>query len=145
MKIVKRNLEWSVKLLSLLILLQSCTVYHSYNSSIDEAIATGNKVKVNVENNDPYKFKKLVRIDDEIFGLVYSKSQSYKLLSSRKTIPTEYQTLFYVQVYDNELNDIHLKNKTTSTVLTVAIPVVVTGLIFIPIVSNPLDPYGVDD
>lgn len=145
MQFLKLNINWSIIIACFLILLQSCTVYHSYNSSIDEAIESENKVKVNTANNDPYKFKKLVRIEDEVFGLVYSKSQSYKLLLSRKTIPTGQQTMFYVQLYDNELNDIHLKNKSASTIITVAIPVAAASLIIIPFVTNPLDPYGIED
>ena len=145
MQLLKLYINWSIIIACFLILLQSCTVYHSYNSSIDEAIESENKVKVNTANNDPYKFKKLVRIEDEVFGLVYSKSQSYKLLLSRKTIPTEQQTMFYVQLYDNELNDIHLKNKSASTIITVAIPAVAASLIIIPFVTNPLDPYGIED
>lgn len=145
MKSIKRNIKWAAYILSFMILIQSCTVYHKYNSSVDEAIATENKVKLDVENNNPYKFQRLVRIDGEIFGLARHESNTFEFLSSRKTAPSEYQKSSFVQVYDNEINDIHLKNKTASTVISVAIPAVVLGVILIPILNNPLDPYGTND
>ena len=123
-------------LLSILILLQSCTVYHKYSSSLDDAITSNDKVKIVIPSYDSYKFKKIQKIDGEIYGLMYNKSGSYKELVSRKTIPTDKETMTYVQIYKNELNDLHLKNKTASTVLSITIPFVVVGAlvgaIFIP-------------
>ena len=145
MKTVKRNLKWVANILSFLLLLQSCTVYHSYSSTVDEAIASNNRVKLNVENNNPYKFKKLQRMDGEVYGLVYNKSDLFDRLKSRNTLPTQKQTLSYVQVYENELDNIHLKNQTASTILSIVIPAVALGLIFIPVFNNPLDPYGTND
>ena len=123
-------------LLSVLILFQSCTVYHKYSSSLDDAITSNDKVKVVIPSDDPYKFKKIQKIDGEIYGLMYNKSRSYKLLASRKTIPSDKETMTYVQIYENELNDLHLKNKTASTVLSITIPLVVVGALVGAIYSS---------
>ena len=127
MKSMKRNLKWAAKILSFLILLQSCTVYRSYTSTVDEAIATNNKVKLVIENNDPYKFKKLQRIEGEIFGLAHHNSDTYETLASRKIIPSEFQKSSFVQVYDNELNDIHVKNKGASLAINIGISALIIG------------------
>ena len=84
MKTIKKSIEWAAKILSFLILLQSCTVYHNYSSSVDEAIATNDKVKLDINNDDPYKFKKIKIFETEYYGLTKIKSDTYRRLSDRK-------------------------------------------------------------
>lgn len=127
MKTIKRNMRWAAKILSILILLQSCTVYHSYKSSIDDAIASNNKVKIVLDSGEKHKFKKLNRNDNEVYGLIYNKSSSYEYWASRKSMPSKSETLTYVQIYDNELKNLHLRNKSASTILTIAIPILALG------------------
>ena len=127
MKTIKRNLEWAAKILSLLILLQSCTVYHTATASVDEAIQSNNKVKVDIEMDDPYRFKEIKVFENEYYGLVKVNSDTYKRLTNRKKMDSDSEKFKYVQVYEQELGDIHLKNKGASTALNVGIPVLVGG------------------
>ena len=123
MKTTKRNLKWAAKILSFLILLQSCTVYHNYSSSVDEAIATNDKVKLDIINDDPYKFKNIKIFENEYYGLAKIKSDTYRRLSDRKKIDGGIKNFTYVQISQEELSNIHLKNKGASTALSIAIPV----------------------
>ena len=138
MKTIKANFKLITKTLSILALLQSCTVYHSYTSSLDEAIVSENKVKIDLNQDDTYKFERLYRFENDIYGLVRLNSDTYTRLSSRESKESEFKTLKYVQLYDNELDNLHLKNKTTSTLISVGVPVVVLSLLIIPILANPL-------
>ena len=123
MKNTKRNLKWAAKILSFLILLQSCTVYHKYSSSVDEAIATNDKVTLDIINDDPYKFYNIKIFENEYYGLAKIKSDTYRRLSDRKKIDGGIENFTYVQISQEELNNIHLKNKGASTGLSIAIPV----------------------
>ena len=127
MKSVKRNLKWAAKILSFLMLLQSCTVYHKTTGSVDEAIASDNKVRLDIEMDDPYRFKKIKFFENEYYGLAKVNSDTYKRLTNRKKMDSEKEKFKYVQVYEQELGNIHLKNKGASTALNVGIPVIVAG------------------
>lgn len=132
MKSYREKLKIVAKLLSLLILVQSCTIYRSSSASLDEAIDSSNDVKLYTEHDEPFKFEKLERINGEVYGLVRIKSSTYKWLKSRDSIQNEYKSTTYVKLYDNELNDIYLKNKTASTLVSILIPVVVVfGIVLI--------------
>ena len=127
MKTIKQNLKWAAKILSFLILLQSCTVYHKTTSSVDEAIASKNVVKINVPNNDAYKFKNLNVFENEYYGLAKIKSDTYKRLTDRKKIDLD-DRFRYVQLNEEELRNIHLKNEGASIAITFAIPVAFLGI-----------------
>ena len=132
MKTIKRNLKWAAKILSFIILFQSCTVYHSTTASVDEAIQSSNKVKVVVPGEDPYKFLNLVRIDNEIYGVAKKKSNTSNLLQAQIT-DTSYQGKYnLIELNDQNLQDIRLMNKGASTALSIVIPVVlVSGVVVI--------------
>ncbi|MCA0932430.1 hypothetical protein LCM02_08205 [Lutimonas saemankumensis] len=127
MKTIKKSIEWAAKILSFLILLQSCTVYHNYSSSVDEAIATNDKVKLDINNDDPYKFKKIKIFGTECYGLTKIKSDTYRRLSDRKKMDAGIKNFTYVQISQEELSNIHLKNKGASNALSIAIPVLGIG------------------
>jgi len=122
MKSIKRNLKWAAKILSFLILLQSCTVYHSSTASVDEAVLSNNKVKVDVDDDYSYKFLKFVRIDGEIYGVAKKKSYVSKELQAQITNSTYEGKYDLIKLNDENLKSIHLKNKGASTALTVALP-----------------------
>jgi len=132
MKTIKQNLKWVAKILSFIILLQSCTVYHSTTASVDEAIQSSNKVKVVVPGEDPYKFLNLVRIDNEIYGVAKKKSNTSNLLKAQIT-DTSYEGKYnLIKLNDQNLQDIRLKNKGASTALSIVIPVVlISGVVVI--------------
>lgn len=124
---MKKRFHCLAQLLSLLMILQSCTVYHSYTSSADQAIASMNKVKIKIIEDDPYKFKQLLRFEGEVYGLAKSNSDTYKRLTSRKMIKAENEVYRYVKLNEDELNRIQLENKGLSTTLNIVVPVVVVA------------------
>lgn len=113
-----------------LITLQSCVVYHSKTATVDEAIQSDDKIKVITDSNDIYKLHKLKKEDGQIYGVVKKGSETAKRLSDQGLIKysdSKYETILLTE---NTINEIHLKNKTLSTVLSVAIPVVGVVAIF---------------
>ena len=113
-----------------LITLQSCVVYHSKTATVDEAIQSDDKIKVITDSNDIYKLHKLKKEDGQIYGVVKKGSETAKRLSDQGLIKysdSKYETILLTE---NTINEVHLKNKTLSTVLSVAIPVVGVVAIF---------------
>jgi len=129
MKSIKSNLKWAAKIISFLILLQSCTVYHKYAGSVDEAVASNDKVWLETSPEDyPNTFLKLVRIDDEIYGVAKKKSSASKELRTQ-IVDSSYEGKYnLIKLNDEDLKDIRLKNKGASTALSVGIPVVLVGV-----------------
>jgi len=114
MKTIRSNLKAISFFVIALILLQSCTVYKSAGVTIEEASKTQNKVKVYTTDNETLKFKRISFKDGKYYGV---KSNYPERDSSLEDIPLD----------KKNIKSIKVKNKTTSTVLTVAIPVVVVG------------------
>ncbi len=113
-----------------LITLQSCVVYHSKTATVDEAIQSDDKIKVITDSNDIYKLHKLKKEDGQIYGVVKKGSETAKRLSDQGLIKysdSKYETILLTE---STINEVHLKNKTLSTVLSVAIPVVGVVAIF---------------
>ena len=69
------NLKGIAITLSVLMLLQSCKVYHSKTATIDEVIESQKRVKVKSYNGEIYRFDKLHRENDQIFGIAKTKRQ----------------------------------------------------------------------
>ena len=138
------NLKWIALTLSVLMLLQSCKVYHSKTATIDEVIESQKRVKVKSYNGEIYKFDKLHRENDQIFGIAKIKSQEWlrnyaKQFGQGEVSGKEVK----FSIPDNAFKEYYLQNKTLSTILTVAIPVVVVigivGLAYLLYLSS--DPY----
>ena len=97
---------------------------------MEEAVASNNKVKLEVSNEEfPFKFKSIKVFDNEYYGLAKINSDTYKRLRDRKKLDSDNAKFTYVQLNDNELSDIHLKNKGASTALSVGLPVLVGGVL----------------
>ncbi len=136
MKIIRVYLKRISVFLIFLITLQSCSVYHSKSASVDEALRSNNKVKVITESNDVYKLHRLQKENGEIYGLVRKGSVTGERLSDQGLIKysdSKYET---VLIPESTIEEIHLKNKTLSTVLTVAIPVVGVGVLLVIMAST---------
>jgi len=127
-------------LLTFLMFLQSCTVYHSTPSSVEKAIASQNKVKVDVKTGEPYKFNRIKSDEDGVYGIVKIKSSTYKKLKERVIVPNEGAKYGHVKLSDLELQNIRLKNRTASTIITIAIPVVILGALVIWVVDESNQP-----
>lgn len=136
MKKIRTHLSKIAIILTVIISLQSCTVYHSKIASLDEAINTGNKVKTKTQKNGTdkanlvYKFKRIEKVDDKIYGITRRNSSTHKKLMSQVSERQMEGYYVAIELTENDLHAIYLKNKTASIILSIAIPLVVLGIIY---------------
>lgn len=136
MKILRLYLKKISIFFMFLITLQSCVVYHSKIATVDEAIQSDDKVKVLTDSNDIYKLHKLKKEDGQIYGVVKKGSETAKRLSDQGLIKysdSKYETILLTE---STINEIHLKNKTLSTVLSIAVPVIGVAAIFAILINS---------
>lgn len=135
MKTIRKHLKMISLLLSLTILAQSCVAYHSSTASIDEAIQSNDKIKLEA-TEDTYEFQELQRENGNIYGITKRKSVTADLLSAQIVEDTKDQKNVKILLRNDQLNNIHLQNKTMSTLGTIAIPVVIVTAIVVAAASS---------
>jgi len=113
MKAIKEQLRPITWLLAVVMVFQSCTVYKSSPITLDEASKANDKVRIYKRNGDKVKYAKIVVLND---GNFYGVKKEKHLLNN-------------ILINQNDIDKIQLKDKTMSTILTVAIPVVIIGVI----------------
>ena len=138
MKTIRKHLKLISLLLAFTFLQQSCSVYHSSTANIDEAIQSNDKIKL-VSATDTYVFQELIRENGNIYGITKRKSMTADLLSDQITVDTKGQKYVKILLRNDQLNNIYLQNKTMSTLATIALPVVIVGVIVI-IAANSISP-----
>jgi len=124
MKTIRKHLKVLSLLMSLTILLESCVAYHSSTASIDEALQSNDKIKL-VSTDDTYFFKELLRENGNIYGITKRNSITAKALSDQIVEDTKDQKNVKILLRNDQINNIHLQNKTMSTLATMALPVVI--------------------
>ena len=88
-------------------------------------------MKTDLPNEDSYKFIKLVRLENQIYGVAKKKSPVSKKLNAQ-IVDSQYEEKYnLIKLNEADLQNIHLKNKGASTALTIGIPVVIVGVIAI--------------
>ena len=113
MKTLKAHLKVVALFFSVLILLQGCTVYKSANVTIDEAVKADNKVRIEKRNGERLKYYRVVELND---GNYYGKLKIKGLFNN-----------FLID--EDNIDKIQIKDQSTSTILTVTIPVVIVGVL----------------
>ena len=121
MKTIKQQFKSVSLILSVLILLQGCTVYKSVPVSLEQAANSETKVKVLTKSNEKYKFKRIGVENGNYDGV---KTQNGKLVR----IPLDTKML----------NKINVKDKTMSTILSFGIPILILGIPLIIYAQDPL-------
>ena len=94
-------------ILSMLILLQGCTVYKSASVSLEEAALVQTKVKLETKSGEKLKFIRIGVENGNYYGV--KKVKGDKTLNY-KTVPLE----------TNYIKSVKLKDETLSTVYTIA-------------------------
>ena len=102
------------------LILQSCTVYKRTPVSLEVAAATNNKVLVTSSKNAILHYKKIQQIDGIYYGVQIVKGKFVK-----------------IPLTQNEIKTIYIKDKTTSTILTIGIIVIPIAIVVI-IINNSL-------
>jgi len=117
MKTVHYGLKWIVLTLSMLFLLQSCSVYNSKTVTVDEVILSGESVKVKCHNDAIYKFEKLVREDGEIYGIACEKGRTAKKMSGQIVDGYLNNKQVKILLLENTIKECHLHNKDLSDLI----------------------------
>jgi hypothetical protein len=131
MKTIKKHFKSIAAILSMLILVQGCTVYKSTGVTLEQAMKEENKVKVETTSGEKLKFKRIGFNNDSYYGVKKQKGEIIK-----------------THLDPNFINNIKEKDKTLSTVLSIGIPlIIVGGLITIAASSSfsfigPIAPHG---
>ena len=106
MKILKKQFRYIVLLFTLLILFQSCRVYHKKSVTLDQAVIEQKRVKIKTVDNKTLKFKKIIHEDGEYYGIKPS---------------TFMDTIYKIPLDQNKLQNIRMHNKTLSIIYGIVI------------------------
>ncbi len=103
-------------LFSVIVLFQSCKIYDSKPSSVEESVLYGGKVRVKSSSNVAYKFDKLIMEENNLYG-IGKKNKNKSKAEFNKNIINENADDNYVKILLTEelANEIHLHNKGKST------------------------------
>ena len=125
MKTIKIHLKVAALFFTVLILLQGCTVYKSVPISLEQAVQNESKVRVRTNSNEKLKFNRIGFEDGKYFGVKKSNNVIVK-----------------TPLDQNFINIINEKDKTGSTILSIAIPLVIIGVLGVIVVDESLGAYG---
>jgi hypothetical protein len=120
MNTTTRHLKVVALFFSVLILFQGCTVYQSVNVTLDEAVRADNKVRIEKRNGEEVKYYRVVKFND---GNYYGKIKVNGMFDN-------------LLIDENNIVKVQIKDQKTSTILTVAIPVVIIGVIIVVIAKS---------
>ena len=120
MKTLKKQFRPITLLLAFVMLFQGCTVYKSASVTFDEAVRAETKVKLKTKNSETLKFNKLELEDGQYFGVKEINKDDAFNISKMEIVKT--------QIDENNIEVIKIKDKTMSTILPFAIPVVLFGI-----------------
>ena len=125
MKTIKIHLKVAALFFTVLILLQGCTVYKSVPISLEQAVQNESKVRVRTNSNEKLKFNRIGFEDGKYFGVKKSNNVIVK-----------------TPLDQNFINIINEKDKTGSTILSIAIPLVIIVVLGVIVVDESLGSYG---
>ncbi|WP_372794674.1 hypothetical protein [Lutibacter sp.] len=125
MKAIRKHLKIVTLFFSFTFLLQSCKVYHTKTVTVDEAILSSKRVKVNTYRNDTYKFEELRKDDGKLYGITKKKSGTAKDLSFQGYEEDDNSKYVKILLPDTIVKEVYLQNKTMSTVVSIAVPLLI--------------------
>jgi len=79
MKTIKKQIKPVALILGLLILLQSCVAYKSTSVSLEEAVRSGKKTKIETKINEYLKFQRISFEDGKYYGVKKVKGEIVKI------------------------------------------------------------------
>ncbi len=109
-QIVKTRMQFVSFLFAVLVMFQSCRVYHYDSVSLDRAVAARKRVKIKTKNGQTFKYKQIIKDSNQFYGL---KGKTKTLLLERN------------------IYSIRLHNKVLSPILTVVALLCTGGMIAI--------------
>jgi hypothetical protein len=124
------NLKLIAIALSALMLMQSCRLYHSKTATVDEAVFSQKRAEVKTNSNERFSFNYLIKDDDQLYGITKRKSTTAKKLIAQIKEDKSFNKMVGILLPEKDVKEIHLHNKTLSTILSIGVPVaLIIGLI----------------
>ena len=102
-------------------MLQSCNIYKSRVSTIEEAVESKRRVKIKSETHPTYKFKQLISDGEKLYGVAHDKTRTAKILKDQIVSEANNPTFFQIELYEHQLEEIHLYNHTLSILMPIFI------------------------
>lgn len=121
MKTTNSNLQLLAVLLSIVLVFQSCKVYHSETATIEDASRFTDNIKVVSATNEIYKFESLQKEEGEIYAIVDENSKTAKKLSNQIVEMKHPKGLVKIHLLEENIKEIYLQNRTMSVVGNVTI------------------------
>ena len=121
-----------------LLFLCSCSVYHSKTSTAEQAVNTNNKVKIHTVDQSVYKFKELEMKDNVLLGITKKNSKTAQKYPAKTAVLDIDKNLVGIPLNLQNIKEIHTKNNTISTILSIGIPVIVTFVALLVLVATSL-------
>jgi hypothetical protein len=125
-------------LVSILLLIQSCSFYRSTAYTPEEAIQKHRKVKIYYHEGSRYKFKRLYTQNDSLFGIAKINSKAARHLA-KQIVKTSEKSKRYVVIALNpeKIKKVKVKLETLSTITTVlTVGYVSVAALFLLIYAN---------
>lgn len=110
--IVKKRVQLISIVLMILILFQSCRVYHKENVSIDKAVTEQKRVRIKTKTGQKSKFKKIILDSSQYYGIKKVKGKYTRVL-----------------IQPNDIESLRLHNKTMSIIYGTGIGLVIVFVI----------------
>jgi len=133
MKTLGHHLKWIAITLSMLLVFQSCRVYHSKTATVEEATLFSQHIKIRSTSDETYRFKTLLREDGKLYGITWRKGSTARKLSEQIVLVSAGKDKDEVKILldENAIREYHLQNKTMSILIPILIPVILAALMFV--------------
>ncbi len=141
MKTLGHHLKWIAITLSMLLVFQSCRVYHSKTATVEEATLFSQHIKIRSTSDETYRFKTLLREDGKLYGITWRKGSTARKLSEQIVLVSAGKDKDEVKILldENAIREYHLQNKTMSILIPILIPIILAALIFVVVAVG----YGI--
>ena len=121
------NLKLIAYALSALMLLQSCVVYHKAPVSANEAVVSQKKVMVKTNTDEILKFRYLIKVEDQIYGITKKTSPTAKRLFAKDNEDKMFDNMVGIILSQENIKEIRVENIALSTIIGVGILTIIIG------------------
>ena len=126
MKTVKNHRKWISIILCFTVIFQSCRAYYKKPASLEQAVETQKRVRIETHDKRILRFKQVIYEDGKFYGLKMVNGQ-----------------LERTEISPNNLKGVRLHNKGKSIVLGILTPIIVVGsILFIGLSTANWGPSG---
>lgn len=106
-----KSILFFIVLLTFSVLFQGCKTYYDQNVSINEAVSSEKKVKVELINSEKYTFCKLMYKEEQLYGITKINSKAAKSLDTLMVGCTVDGKIAKIKLNKTFIKGIYLMNK----------------------------------